>query len=339
MGLDYYNVLNVPRQCSENEIKLAYRKYAIATHPKREPYPLHPDNPPEGVPDQITHLPSLPLNTIWEYVNEAYDVLSHPLRRAVYDIYGEEGLKRGTSAPEGFIQPYVYHGNYMQTYAMALGSESPYADLVDAITFPPPLYETVHGQRGVKCKDPPIDIALPLTLKEVFYGGLKKIKVHRSEFCDELRQRTEMREHMFLIPIPAGIRQGCRITFEEAGDRGPLRVPADIHFVVEDAAHDVFRRDGADLYMEHKVKLQQSLCGFVVEVKTVDDRAFRVPIVDVIEQGYVKMVPNEGLPKNGVDGAANKGNLYISFVVDFPTNLSKECREKMAALFADADCL
>lgn len=47
---------------------------------------------------------------------EAYDVLSDPLRRAVYDQYGEEGLKTGVPGPEDYIQPYVYHGNALRTY-------------------------------------------------------------------------------------------------------------------------------------------------------------------------------------------------------------------------------
>lgn len=338
MGLDYYSVLNVPRNCSDTEIKLAYRKYAIACHPNRAPYPLHPDNPPEGVPDHVLHLPSLPHHTIWEYLNEAYDVLANPLRRAVYDSYGEEGLKRGTATPDGFVQPYVYHGNCMQTYSTALGSESPYTDLLDAITFPPPLYETVHGERGIKCKDVPIEIPLALTLKEVFYGGVKKIKVHRAEFSDERQLSTQLREHLFVIPIMPGIKTGCRITFVEAGDRGPTRIPADIIFVIDDAPNDMFRRDGADLYMVQKVSLKKSLCCFVIELKTIDDRTLRVPVVDVIDSNYVKKVPHEGLPKNGVTGAEDKGDLYISFVVDFPTNLSKECRDKMAELFTDDNC-
>lgn len=53
---------------------------------------------------------------IFALAAEAYDVLSDPLRRTVYDQYGEEGLKNGVSRPEGFVKPYVYHGEPMQTF-------------------------------------------------------------------------------------------------------------------------------------------------------------------------------------------------------------------------------
>lgn len=119
-------------------IGYSYRKLATTTHPNRKPYPMHPENPPEGCQDTITHLPRIPNDLCWQYVNEAYDVLGkcisvttefvdeiglnqslcavNPLHREVFDRYGEEGLKRGTPAPMGYVQPYVYHGDYMRTY-------------------------------------------------------------------------------------------------------------------------------------------------------------------------------------------------------------------------------
>lgn len=102
MGLDYYAILNIPRDSTLQDIKLSYadfdlwklikfklrmknfryRKYAIATHPNRHPYPMHPKNSPEGIPQVLRHLPALTKNKLWEYVNEAYDVLG-----TVYVLY------------------------------------------------------------------------------------------------------------------------------------------------------------------------------------------------------------------------------------------------------------
>lgn len=66
--------------------------------------------------------------TIFALAAEAYDVLSDPFRRAVYDQYGEEGLKNGVPTPEGFVKPYVYHGEPMRTFRWKekLSSYSPF---------------------------------------------------------------------------------------------------------------------------------------------------------------------------------------------------------------------
>lgn len=59
---------------SQNHI--SYRKYATATHPHRQRYPMFPENPPEGCPNNIDHLPALTREECWKFLNEAYDVLS-----------------------------------------------------------------------------------------------------------------------------------------------------------------------------------------------------------------------------------------------------------------------
>lgn len=329
MGLDYYAILNISRCSNSKDIDFAYRSYAMASHPYRAAYPRHPENPPHGLPDEILHLPGVPRATIWAYVNEAYDVLSNRMLREIYDRFGEEGLKRGTSAPVGYVQAYRYHGDFMRTYSETMGTDSPYADLIDAVTYPPPLYTVPHG-KGVIEQDLPINLELPVTLHDVFFGTTKLVPFERAEFTDKEMQNTAIRLHVFEVPICVGVKSGTRITFPRAGHRDPKKVPADIVFVVVDAPHKVYTRNGDDLYMERKVNLHQSLCGFVVRVTTLDDRKFNVPITEVIRPGYVKMVPNEGLPVQGQWEC--KGNLYISFVIEFPGKMSRRCLDKMDEL-------
>lgn len=139
-----------------------------------------------------------------------------------------------------------------------------------------------HGV-GLKVKDPPIETPLPLELREVFYGGIKKIKIYREEFCDETRTKTELRDRILVVPIRPGIKTGCRILFPGEGDRGPTKIPGDIVFIVEDRLNDYFQRDGVHLYMEHQISLVKSLVGFVVEVNTIDNRRLMVPITDVVK--------------------------------------------------------
>lgn len=163
-----------------------------------------------------------------------------------------------------------------------MGSASPYNDLIDAATFPPPLYTVAEGT-GIRVKDAPIEVSLHLDLKDVFFGGIKKKRIFRQEFTDETRTSVELCEHVLTIPIRPGIATGCRITFPGEGDRHPYKRPADIVFVVVDRPDPIYKRDGADLRWSYEVDLLRSLCGFVIDVVTVDDRRFSVPIAHVIK--------------------------------------------------------
>lgn len=283
MGLDYYAILKIPRYSTQTEIQLAYRKWSIRAHPKRIAYPKHPENPPEGIPDGDLPFPSLTINHFWEYINEAYDVLSNNLTREVYDNYGEEGLKRGVPAPDGFIQPYSYHGDFMKTYIQFFGTFSPYSDLIDAVTHPPILYTINDGKTGVKVKDKAIEELLCLELREIFYGAVKKMKILRQEFIDEGKTVTKTKEKILVIQINPGTLPGTKICFPEEGDQGPTRIPADIHFIVSDVQHPVYLRRGSDLYMNYKIDLKQALCGFVMQIHTIDDRKLLVPITNVVQ--------------------------------------------------------
>lgn len=169
-----------------------------------------------------------------------------------------------------------------------MGSDSPYADLIDAVTKPPPLYKLADGTVGVRHKDPPVVLPLHLDLKDIYFGGVKKPMICRQEFTDESRTTTELREHVFTIPIRPGVPTGSCITFASAGDRSVKMLPADIVFVVVDRPDSIYRRDGNDLHWDYEVDLRQSLRGFVIEVVTVDCRRFMVPVVNVVRWEFVE---------------------------------------------------
>lgn len=280
MGFDYYAILDVPRTATSFEIELSYRKLALRLHPQRKNYPQHPNPRPEGTFD--LPLPTLPERSYWELLNEAYDVLSNSLCREVYDQYGENGLKRGVAAPNGYIAPYCYHGDAMRTYFEFFGSYSPFSDLIDATTNPPLLYNVKEGV-GVKNKDPAVERLLHLDLEDVFHGGVKLVKILRHEFVDEFQKKTEVKEIALSVPIAPGIIEGTRLVFPESGDQGPTRIPADIIFVVCDKPHKVFRREKLNLHMDYSIGLKEALCGFKMTIKTIDDRKLEVLITDVVK--------------------------------------------------------
>ncbi|KAG8239425.1 hypothetical protein J437_LFUL018945, partial [Ladona fulva] len=150
MGIDYYGVLNIKKCATKSEIKQAYRRLALEFHPVK---------PQQDEGKHVT----------FSMIGEAYDVLSDNLHRAVYDQYGEEGLKAGVPGPRQYIQPYVYHGDPIRTFEEFFGTENPFANLLDVLIHPLPLH--VAGNHiGIKKKSMDVSFPLPLTLNEVYYG-------------------------------------------------------------------------------------------------------------------------------------------------------------------------
>jgi len=279
MGVDYYALLDVKRDASIWEIKLAYRKLALRLHPLRKQYQQHPNPRPENVFDMP--LPTLSENIYWELLNEAYDVLSDDLRREVFNQYGEEGLKRGVPAPNGYIPPYCYHNDPMRTYFEVFGSNSPYSDLIDAVTNPPPLYKVKQGF-GVIHKDPEVPKLLKLSLEDVYFGCTKLFSYKRKEFVDDLKIRTEDREVRLAIDVCPGCFEGTKITFNEAGDQSITRKSGDIAFITSDIPHEKFRRDKIDLHMDYSITLKQALIGFKMRISTLDDRKLELNVTDIV---------------------------------------------------------
>ncbi|KAF7283449.1 hypothetical protein GWI33_000533 [Rhynchophorus ferrugineus] len=310
MGIDYYGVLQIPRTSRDLNIKKAYRNLALEFNSDR----CKQENSKQ----------------VFALIGEAYEVLSDPLRRAVYDQYGEEGLKNGVPGPDGYIPGYHYHGDPMRTYNDFFGTSSPYADLLDVLKNPQKLCKKTTGIEVCK-KQQPIKHPLHLTLHEVFFGGIKKMKIHRLTFINEKHNKTEVKEKILTIPIKPGIKAGTEIIFPEEGDQNPAYIPADVIFVVEDKPHETFIRQDDNLIFRTNVTLEDALIGTVVTIHTIDHRTIRVPITDIISPMYEKFVENEGLPI--LDKYPEKGNLIIRFDITFPDYLPRSCKETLKKAF------
>ncbi|XP_034294673.1 dnaJ homolog subfamily B member 13 isoform X2 [Pantherophis guttatus] len=111
MGQDYYAVLELNRNAKDADIKKAYRKLALKYHPLKNQEPWAPGK--------------------FKQLAEAYDVLSDPVKKAVYDKFAEEGLKGGIPLEFGIDTPwtegYVFHGNPEKVYRQFFGGDNPFA--------------------------------------------------------------------------------------------------------------------------------------------------------------------------------------------------------------------
>lgn len=302
MGVDYYSILGLTRNAADTDIKKEYRKLALKFHPNKNKEP--------GAFEKF------------KQIAEAYDVLSDLKNRAIYDQYGEEGLKSGVPTENGvFSKGYTFHGNAEKVFHQFFGGSNPFADFFvkDEVVG----FGGIQG-RGRKKQDPPIERDLHLTLEELFHGCTKKMKISR-RVMNEDGHTSGIRDKILTIHVRPGWKAGTRITFPQEGDQGPNNIPADIVFIVQDKSHALFKRSENDLIYVAKIPLGKALIGCSIEVPTLDERLLNIPINDIVHPKYSKTVPGEGMPVT--KDPKMRGNLVIEFDIQFPEHLTPEKKQ------------
>ncbi|XP_042354818.1 dnaJ homolog subfamily B member 13 [Plectropomus leopardus] len=302
MGHDYYETLEINRNATDADIKKAYRRLALKFHPS--------SNREKGSREKFSQL------------GEAYDVLSDPRKKATYDKFGEEGLRGGLPPEFGvsgaWSSKYVYHGNPEKTFKQFFGGDNPFADFY---TNDEPLQFGGLQPGVVKTQDPHIERDLHLSLDDLFHGCTKKIKISR-RVMNEDGYTSSIRDKLLTIDVKPGWKEGTRIVFPKEGDQGPNNIPADIVFIVRQKSHPLFVRQHNDLIYKAPITLEMALTGFSVDVETLDGRILSIPINDIVHPAYNKVVTGEGMPLS--QDPSHRGNLIITFDIQFPEKLSAE---------------
>ncbi|KAI3352921.1 hypothetical protein L3Q82_019502, partial [Scortum barcoo] len=308
MGKDYYDILGIKRGASEDDIKKAYRKQALRYHPDKNKSP--------GAEEKFKE------------IAEAYDVLSDPKKKDIYDRFGEEGLKGGGSTGGGGgpgTFSYTFQGDPHAIFEEFFGGRNPFGQFFGARNggmdeemdtddpfarfgmggsgmggFPRSFSSGMGGMGGhssvvKKHQDPPVVHDLGVTLEDVLTGCTKKMKISRKRLNPDGRTiRTE--DKILEVQIKKGWKEGTKITFPKEGDQTPTNIPADVVFVLKDKPHPVFKRDGSDIIYAAKISLRDALCGCTVNAPTLDGRTVTVSTTDIVQPGMKRRVSSEGLP-------------------------------------------
>ncbi|KAF4367596.1 uncharacterized protein LOC115709847 [Cannabis sativa] len=344
MGVDYYNILKVNRNASEDDLKKAYKRLAMIWHPDKNPATKRSE-----------------AEAKFKRISEAYDVLSDPLKRQIYDLYGEEALKSGqfpppppASSSNSFTPSSSSRASHFRQnnhnhpsssfrfnprdaediYAEIFGSESAssgsgrsssrgrgYRDGFFRATNGTSDF-SVHGSggSGAQRKANAVENLLPCSLEDLCKGIKKKMKISRNVYDSFGKSRTV--EEILTIEIKPGWKKGTKITFPDKGNQEPGVIPADLIFVVDEKPHAVYKRDGNDLVLNQEITLLEALTGKVLDLTTLDGRNLMIPLTEIIKPGAEMVVQNEGMPISKEPG--KKGNLRIKFDVQYPSRLTAE---------------
>src|SRR5262245_1275459 len=342
---DFYDVLGVAREASDDDIKKAYRKLAMQYHPDRN----------NGATEAEER---------FKAITEAYDVLRDPQKRAAYDRYGEAGLRGGGG---GFH--HVDLSEALNIFMRDFGAFSGLGDLFG-----------VQGQRRSGARGgADVKITVELTLAEVATGVRKTIQIKLLDPCDkctgtgaepgtkpqtcttcngtgEVRRAQRSffgqfvsvapcptcagegwilaapckkcrgggrlrNDHTLPLDIPAGVATGQYMTLRGIGNAGPRGGPrGDILVVFEVADDPRFERDGEDLYCEALVSYPQLVLGADIEVPSVlGTVTLRVP--PRTQSGQVFQLRGRGLPRVNAHGT---GDLHVRVQLWTPDSMSSD---------------
>nr|GMC74338.1 DnaJ homolog subfamily B member 1 [Ipomoea batatas] len=335
MGVDYYNILKVNRNASDDDLRKAYRRLAMIWHPDKNPGPKNHE-----------------AEAKFKQISEAYDVLSDLQKRQIYDLYGEEALKSGQVPPPPRSGPHQFRTQPHPNPSFRFNPRD--ADDIYAELFGGSSSESNGRARGTRDgffrstgadfsgtstgtrpgttprKAPPVENELQCSLEDLYKGAEKKMKISRTilDYSGTLRSMEEI----LTIEIKPGWKKGTKITFLEKGNQEPGVIPADLVFVVDEKPHAVFVRDGNDLIVSKEISLLEALTGKTLEVTTLDRRNLMIPLTEIVKPGHEVVVPNEGMPIS--KEPRRKGNLRIKIDVRYPARLSEAQKSELRRVLA-----
>lgn len=140
-------------------------------------------------------------------------------------------------------------------------------------------------------------------------------------------------EEVLTIKVKPGWTKGTKITFEGKGNERPGTSQGDVIFVIAEKKHPLFRRDGDNLELAVEIPLVKALTGCTISIPLLGGEKMSVTIDDIVCPGYEKIIAGQGMPIPKEKG--NRGNLIVTFLVAFPTEIAEEQRSDVMRILQD----
>lgn len=346
----YYEVLGVQRTSSDGELKSAYRKLAMQCHPDR-----HPND--------------ATAETRFKEVNEAYDILKDPNRRAAYDRYGHAAFENGRGG--GGAPGFGFSGSFTDVfddlfgeimgggrrgrratrgadlrYDMGITLEDAFAGRKTELRVPTAVAcEACGGSGGEPGTSPETCTSC---------GGNGKVRSQNGFFtiertCPKCRGKGRVisdpcrtcrgagnvqNERTLQVDIPPGVEEGTRIRLSGEGNAGMNGAPpGDLYIFLSVEQHPIFQREGTDLYCRAPISFAQAALGGQIEIPVIGGGTEEIRIPEGTQTDHRFRLRGKGMPSLRGGG---HGDLYVEVCVETPTKLSKKQKELLRA-FAEND--
>ncbi|MCX6306730.1 MAG: molecular chaperone DnaJ [Bacteroidetes bacterium] len=356
---DYYEILEVSKDASPEELKKAYRKQAIKFHPDKNP----------GKKDAEEK---------FKEAAEAYEVLSDPNKRQRYDQFGHAGAGNGGFGGGSMNMEDIF--SHFGDIFGGGGGNDPFSSFFGG---------GGGGRRGKTVnRGSNLRVKVKLTLEEIAHGVEKKIKVNKYLSCNTCKgtgakggssystcstcrgsghvsrvtstflgqmQTTQTcpncggegqiivdkctdcagngvvkGEEVISMQIPAGVSEGMQLSMGGKGNAAARGgVAGDLLIQIEEVAHERFERDGNNLLYEHYISFSEAALGSNAEIPTLDGKV-KIKIDPGTQSGKVLRLRGKGL--SSINGYEGKGDLLISILIWTPKTLTKEEKSMLEKL-------
>jgi curved DNA-binding protein len=288
--IDYYKILEIDKSASEADIKKAYRKLARKYHPDLNPNDANAKKK-------------------FQQINEANEVLSDPEKRKKYDKYGKD-WQHGEEY-EKARQQYQRQGNggFQGTEYSGFGGNEDFSD----------FFESMFGGGGssfrgaggnVRFKGQDLNAELHLDIKDVYTTHKQTLTVNGKNIR---------------ITIPAGVENGQTIKITGHGGPGMNGGPnGDLYITFSISNHTKFKREGSNLHATTELDLYTAILGGEVMVDTFDGKV-KLKVAPGTKNGTKVKLKGKGFPVYKKEGEF--GDLYITYSIQIPTDLSEKEKE------------
>lgn len=310
---DFYSILGISHQAESDAIAKAYRRSALTYNPECN----------------SNHADPRALARQFKLVSQAYVVLSDPKIRAIYDQYGEDGVRHGgtgdVGVPGGLNIDSV---NPDTVFRRFFGVDNPFqviGDLNGTSNNQHLFYSTSAAIDKNPPKTEPVNVTLTLTLEDVFHGNSRVVQWVRRN-TNSFGDVTEA-PASYEISIPKGVRAGDTVTLRSKGNTADNRSQGDVIVTFDVLPHKVYRREGDDLVVVVPITLAQALSGVTVSVTTIEGRVIPLLIDETVHPKFRRAIAGEGLPL--FDAPTQRGNLVVECSTEFPTYLTAEQKSEI----------
>jgi DnaJ-class molecular chaperone len=321
----YYDVLGIPNNANESDIKRAYRSLSLKYHPDRNKNS-----------DAVQH---------FQQIGEAYEVLSDPFKKSRYDaeLNGFGGMGGGDS----FFRDMANMGNMGNgsvhfTHTGDMGGMPPELNNIFNMVFgrggmggmESPDIHIFHNEipfGGARMfninnlqRPPPIIKNINITLEQAYNGVTIPLKIERKiETNDNIEKET------IYVDIPAGTDENEIIILRNNGHIINENNKGDIKVIINIENHSFFQRHGIDIMIKKQITLKEALCGFSFEFIHLNGKKLCInnnstTTKTIIKPLFKKIIPNMGMVRNNLFG-----NMIIEFDVEFPNTLTEEQINKL----------